>query len=185
MDYKEYVEALRGKCDVFLSQVESIGNECAWTDRALENILAAADELKQVYYRPEVRAVLDRDKDFADDVDFSAGYYEWNLTFDREVIFTLSDGDGSVTAVLGDASIDELYAFVDECIEALQDKLREEDKYKFSEDELNVIRDKMKEAFSRHFGIVDRQLEDLLMEAFVAAKEDGCGRSTVQKDLEK
>ena len=185
MDYKEYVEDLKGKCEAFLMQVENIGNECAWTDRALENILAAADDLRQVYYGPEVAVGLDMDKDFAEDIDFSAGYYEWNLTFGNEVIFTIEDGDGYVTNALGDASIDELYAFVDECIEDMQESLQEEDKYEFSERELNVIRDKMREAFSSHFGIADRVVTDLLAEAYEAAKEDGGERVTGKEDLEK
>ena len=185
MNYKEYVEDLKGKCEAFLMQVESIGNECAWTDRALEGILAAADDLRQLYYGPEVAVALDMDKNFAEVVDFRAGYYEWNLTFGSEVIFTVEDGSGYVTNALADADIDELYAFVDECIEDMQETLQEEDKYEFSKDELNIIRDKMREAFSNHFGIADRVVTDLLAEAYEAAKEAGGERMADKEDLVK
>ena len=50
MNYKEHVEELKNKCELFLQQVAEVGNECAWTDRAVETILASAKSLHQVYY---------------------------------------------------------------------------------------------------------------------------------------
>lgn len=50
MNYRQYVGDLERKCDVFLEQVATIGNECAWTDRAVEAVLASADTLRKKYY---------------------------------------------------------------------------------------------------------------------------------------
>lgn len=50
MNYRQYVGELERKCDVFLEQVATIGNECAWTDRAVEAVLASADTLRKKYY---------------------------------------------------------------------------------------------------------------------------------------
>lgn len=47
--YKNKIKELRNKCDEFLWQVNSIGNECAWTDRKLEAILELADKIKADY----------------------------------------------------------------------------------------------------------------------------------------
>lgn len=48
--YKNKIKELRDKCDEFLQQVNSLGNECAWTDRKLEAILELADKIKKDYY---------------------------------------------------------------------------------------------------------------------------------------
>lgn len=48
-NYNKHIKILRDKCDVFLKEVEAIGNECAYTDRLLEDILEYADKVKQVY----------------------------------------------------------------------------------------------------------------------------------------
>lgn len=50
MNYRKYVGDLERKCDIFLEQVATIGNECAWTDRAVEAALASADILRKKYY---------------------------------------------------------------------------------------------------------------------------------------
>ena len=47
--YKNKIKKLRNKCDEFLQQVNSIGNECAWTDRKLEDILEFASKIKKDY----------------------------------------------------------------------------------------------------------------------------------------
>lgn len=49
--YKNKIKELRNKCDEFLQQVNSLGNECAWTDRKLEDILDCAEKLKEEYYK--------------------------------------------------------------------------------------------------------------------------------------
>ena len=54
MNYRQYVSELERKCDVFLEQVATIGNECAWTDCTVEAILAAADNLRKKYYGKSV-----------------------------------------------------------------------------------------------------------------------------------
>ena len=48
-NYKNKIKELRNKCDEFLQQVDSLGNECAWTDRKLEDILEFAEKLKREY----------------------------------------------------------------------------------------------------------------------------------------
>lgn len=49
--YKNKIKELRNKCDEFLQQVNSLGNECAWTDRKLEDILEFASKIKKDYYK--------------------------------------------------------------------------------------------------------------------------------------
>lgn len=48
-NYKKMVKLLYKECEIFLEQVEALGNECAWTDRMLENILETADKIKKDY----------------------------------------------------------------------------------------------------------------------------------------
>ena len=48
-NYEKSIITLRDKCDVFLKEVKAIGNECAYTDALLEEILKAADTIKQDY----------------------------------------------------------------------------------------------------------------------------------------
>ena len=50
-NYKKMVKLLYKECEIFLSQVEALGNECAWTDRMLENIFETADKIKEEYYK--------------------------------------------------------------------------------------------------------------------------------------
>ena len=50
MEYKDYVKELTSKCNLFLEQVEGIGNECAYTDSLLEDILMSAARLNEDYY---------------------------------------------------------------------------------------------------------------------------------------
>lgn len=47
--FKKNVEKLVKKCEKFLSQVESLGNECAWTDRVIEQIIEEAEKIKKKY----------------------------------------------------------------------------------------------------------------------------------------
>lgn len=51
MEYKDYVKELTSKCNLFLEQVEGIGNECAYTDSLLEDILMSAARLNEDYYK--------------------------------------------------------------------------------------------------------------------------------------
>ena len=48
-NYKKDVKELKTLCDDFLSCVEQYGNECAYTDRKLEDILAAAKTISDKY----------------------------------------------------------------------------------------------------------------------------------------
>lgn len=48
-NYKKKVIRLYGLCKDFIDAVETCGNECAWTDRKLENILDYAEKLKKEY----------------------------------------------------------------------------------------------------------------------------------------
>ena len=47
--YKSMVEDLMEECETFLQQVNSIGNECAYTDRQLEVILDKATVIINTY----------------------------------------------------------------------------------------------------------------------------------------
>lgn len=47
--YKNKIKELRNKCDEFLQRVNDLGNECAWTDRKLEDILAFASKIERDY----------------------------------------------------------------------------------------------------------------------------------------
>ena len=47
--YKNKIKELRNKCDEFLQQVNGLGDECAWTDRKLDDILEFANEIKEDY----------------------------------------------------------------------------------------------------------------------------------------
>lgn len=49
MDYKPNVIQLSHKVKEFLQCVKNIGNECAYTDSLLEEILSSADSLKRAY----------------------------------------------------------------------------------------------------------------------------------------
>lgn len=48
-NYKKKVTKLYCLCRDFIDAVETCGNECAWTDRKLENILDYAEKLKKEY----------------------------------------------------------------------------------------------------------------------------------------
>lgn len=48
-NYKNKIKELRDKCNEFLQQVNSLGNECAWTDRKLEEILETAKTISDKY----------------------------------------------------------------------------------------------------------------------------------------
>ncbi len=50
MQYKRFVEELKQQVDTYLQQVNSIGNECAYTDRLLEQIITKAKQIEQVYH---------------------------------------------------------------------------------------------------------------------------------------
>ena len=49
MNFKNEVLNLKNKCEEFLNTVKKIGNECAYTDRILEEVLATSDKLKEKY----------------------------------------------------------------------------------------------------------------------------------------
>lgn len=59
MDYKGYVEELKNKCDVFLQQVEYMGNENAYTDRLLEDVFTSVARLKDLYDKSDNDMVED------------------------------------------------------------------------------------------------------------------------------
>ena len=48
-NYEKSIKTLRNKCDVFLKEVKAIGNECAYTDRLLEEVFEFVDSIKQTY----------------------------------------------------------------------------------------------------------------------------------------
>lgn len=49
MEYKDYVKELKDKCDVYLNEVEALGNEDAYTDHLLEMIFESVARLKDFY----------------------------------------------------------------------------------------------------------------------------------------
>lgn len=46
---QEIVKEIKKLCDEYLGFVESVGNECAYTDRIVECIIEKTDELKTKY----------------------------------------------------------------------------------------------------------------------------------------
>ena len=53
-EYGHDVEKIKDLADVFLQQVDFIGNECAFTDRLLEDLLKAAADLYGKYYQKDM-----------------------------------------------------------------------------------------------------------------------------------
>lgn len=49
MDYKDNVVKVNEKVQDFLQYIESIGNECAYTDSIIEEIIETSDSLKRAY----------------------------------------------------------------------------------------------------------------------------------------
>lgn len=49
MKFKDDVKKLKEKCDIYLNEVNAIGNECAYTDRLLEDVLDVSQSLKTKY----------------------------------------------------------------------------------------------------------------------------------------
>lgn len=47
--YKCMIEDLKTLCEDYLIEVETLGNECAYTDRILEDILHKALAIKETY----------------------------------------------------------------------------------------------------------------------------------------
>ena len=46
---KEIIKEISELCKEYLGFVESVGNECAYTDRVVEEIISKATELKTKY----------------------------------------------------------------------------------------------------------------------------------------
>lgn len=49
--YKTNVKILKDLCEDYLSYLDKYGNECAYTDRKLEDILGYAEEIKEKYQK--------------------------------------------------------------------------------------------------------------------------------------
>ena len=47
--YKNKIKELKDLCEDYLTCVSQYGNECAYTDRKLENILETATKIKEEY----------------------------------------------------------------------------------------------------------------------------------------
>lgn len=45
----ELIRTLRAKAEGFVDEVEALGNQCAYTDRIVEEIIQVGEELKEAY----------------------------------------------------------------------------------------------------------------------------------------
>ncbi|MBO7212575.1 MAG: hypothetical protein J6V44_16455 [Methanobrevibacter sp.] len=45
----ELVRTLRAKAEGFVDEVEALGNQCAYTDRIVEEIIQVGEQLKEAY----------------------------------------------------------------------------------------------------------------------------------------
>lgn len=45
----EFVRTLRAKAEGFVDEVEALGNQCAYTDRIVEEIIQVGEQLKEAY----------------------------------------------------------------------------------------------------------------------------------------
>lgn len=48
-DIYTQVNKIKKLCERYLTSVDSIGNECAWTDRMVEDIISSSEHLKHDY----------------------------------------------------------------------------------------------------------------------------------------
>lgn len=62
MEYKDYVEELKNKCNVFLNELAITGNEDAYTDHLLENIFESMARLKDFHDKTVNPMVVDEVK---------------------------------------------------------------------------------------------------------------------------
>ena len=49
VNFKKEVKEINKLCEEFLNEVEALGNECAYTDRIVEEILEVAKKLQTKY----------------------------------------------------------------------------------------------------------------------------------------
>ena len=49
MDYKKYIKKLNKKTQIFLAYVNTTGNECAYSDRMVEDIIKYSKHLEKQY----------------------------------------------------------------------------------------------------------------------------------------
>lgn len=97
--------------------------------------------------------------------DFKPWTLGWNLYFDDEIVWTLDDGYGSLSEHLGDVDMDALKEYVDTCIEEVKLAVTENGVFEFDDEDYDIIREKMVEAFREHYGIEEKNVDDLIADA--------------------
>ena len=85
------------------------------------------------------------------ELEFRAGYYEWNIFINDDCFYTFDDGISE--NILEDTTYEDLESIVDFYIDGMQNDLRDDDKEPLEEKYILELKKQMLEQWSRHFGI--------------------------------
>ena len=84
-------------------------------------------------------------------LEFKAGYYEWNIFINDDCFFTFDCDIGE--DIDENTTYEYLKFIVDNCIDAMQLELKENDKEPLEEKYIPELKKQMLEMWSYHFGI--------------------------------
>ena len=85
------------------------------------------------------------------ELEFRAGYYEWNVFVNGDCFYTF--GDGISEDILEDTTYEDLEGIVDFYIDGMQNDLKDDDKEPLEEKYIPELRKQMLDRWSYHFGI--------------------------------
>lgn len=124
----------------------------------------------------EIREVLDMGLDTEPkEIAFEAGYYEWNVFLNGKIFYSF-DVDAED---FNDLNTDSLKDFVSDCIETMQEALKEEGKPQLEEKYIYELKGQMVEKWGYHFEINETKA------SLTSKIESACNRSSENKSSEK
>ena len=82
---------------------------------------------------------------------FRAGYHEWNIFINDDCFYTF--GDDISEDILEDTTYEDLEFIVDDCIDAMQLDLKDNDRELLEEEYIPELKKQMLGKWSYHFGI--------------------------------
>lgn len=152
----DVTEALEFVQELLEAEADAIKAKEPWATNSIKKLNDAAYEVFGICGDVEMEEFFEEDlEEIESRVEFRAGYHEWHALVDGKVVYAFEVDSENFDGM----GMDELRDYVDECLDAVQNELRERNEKIFVPDELDNLRDMMVDAWAKHFGIEDAAVE--------------------------
>lgn len=154
----DVVDALMFVQELLEAEVDAIKAVEPEATASIDRLNAAAYEVFDIQSDIENEEFMREKKVTNNLVDFKAGYYEWNVFMSGVCMYTFEVDSGTFV----DMNSDELEQHIDDCIQAMQEELREDGNFELGDAVVAALKRQMVEAWGSYFGITNKTVDELV-----------------------